>query len=89
MKLDYRKTFQKDLLRIKDYTLLQRLKEIILAAEQAQQPGDIPHLKKLTPSKDAYRIRVGDYRIGITISSDTITFVRFLHRKEIYRHFPL
>ncbi|MBI5473996.1 MAG: type II toxin-antitoxin system RelE/ParE family toxin [Ignavibacteriae bacterium] len=89
MTLDYQKTFSKDLLRIKDRTLLQRVKETILDVERAHQLDEIPHLKKLAPSKDAYRIRVGDYRIGITISGNIVSFVRFLHRKEIYRHFPL
>jgi hypothetical protein len=27
-------------------------------------------------------------RIGITIEDDLVTFVRVLHRKEIYRFFP-
>ncbi|MCC5620529.1 type II toxin-antitoxin system RelE/ParE family toxin [Nostoc sp. CHAB 5715] len=33
-------------------------------------------------------MRVGDYRIGFTVAGDTITFVRVLHRKDIYRYFP-
>lgn len=35
-----------------------------------------------------YRIRVGDYRLGLALEGDTVILVRFLHRKEIYRYFP-
>lgn len=35
-----------------------------------------------------YRIKQGDYRIGIKIETDTVVFMRVLHRKEIYREFP-
>ena len=35
-----------------------------------------------------YRIRVGDYRIGIEISDNTVEVIRTLHRKEFYRYFP-
>ncbi|MBX6423476.1 type II toxin-antitoxin system RelE/ParE family toxin [Thermosulfurimonas sp. F29] len=45
-------------------------------------------MKKLKGYKDFYRIRIGDYRIGLQIKENKIIFVRFLHRKEIYRCFP-
>ena len=35
-----------------------------------------------------YRIRIGEYRLGITQDSDTIILRRLLHRGEIYRNFP-
>ena len=38
--------------------------------------------------KNAYRIKIGDYRIGVFIEEDTIEFVRFVHRKDIYKKFP-
>ncbi|MGL4377778.1 MAG: type II toxin-antitoxin system RelE family toxin [Microcoleaceae cyanobacterium] len=38
---------------------------------------------------NAYRLRVGDYRIGFYFDDETITFVRVLHRKDIYRYFPV
>ncbi|MGA1264796.1 MAG: type II toxin-antitoxin system RelE family toxin, partial [Prochlorothrix sp.] len=53
-----------------------------------------PNLLKLKGYDTYYRIRVGDYRIGLEVlhQSDSgnleIVFVRVLHRKEIYRYFP-
>jgi len=35
-----------------------------------------------------YRIRLGNYKMGITIIENQVTFIRFLHRKEIYKYFP-
>jgi len=46
------------------------------------------NLKKLKGFKTAYRIRVGDYRIGLFISNDTVEFARVVHQKDIYKVFP-
>ena len=56
--------------------------------EQAQHLGQVANLKKLRGGGNYYRIRVGDYRIGLIVEGDAVTFVRFLHRKDIYRYFP-
>ncbi|MEH2369023.1 type II toxin-antitoxin system RelE family toxin [Nostoc sp.] len=39
---------------------------------------------------DKYKIRVGDYRIGISVDKETQTLIcqRVAHRKDIYRNFP-
>ena len=39
---------------------------------------------------DKYKIRVGDYRIGITLDKQTKTLIcqRIAHRKDIYKIFP-
>jgi mRNA interferase RelE/StbE len=50
--------------------------------------GEVPNLTKLSGSSGFYRIRVSDYRIGIVVEEDEVVFVRCLHRRDIYRHFP-
>jgi mRNA interferase RelE/StbE len=35
-----------------------------------------------------YRIRSGEYQIGIEIVNEEIIFTRFLHRKDVYKYFP-
>jgi mRNA interferase RelE/StbE len=53
-----------------------------------------PHLggrvEKLKGSDDYYKIRVGDYRVGLHLDmgTKTIQFRRVLHRRDIYRYFP-
>jgi mRNA interferase RelE/StbE len=48
----------------------------------------IPNIKKLKGFKSAYRIRMGDYRIGIIFQHRTVYFMAFANRKDIYRIFP-
>lgn len=47
-------------------------------------------LEKLKGSKDHYKIKVGEYRVGLKIDKKekVIEFRRTLHRKDIYRYFP-
>jgi mRNA interferase RelE/StbE len=82
----FKESFVRDLRHIKDKGLLTRVRELIGLVEQTQHLGQLANLKKLRGG-NYYRIRVGDYRIGLTVEGDAVTFVRFLHRKDIYRYF--
>jgi mRNA interferase RelE/StbE len=89
MNVDFRKSFEKDLTDILDENLLQKVKAVIEEVDNAVSLAEIRNIKKLKTDGDYYRIRMGDYRIGLTISDDgVVVFVRVLHRKEIYRYFP-
>ena len=88
MKTVFRKSFARDLKKVKDRRLLDRVKEAIKRVEQAEQLGAVPAVKKLSGPGDFYRIRIGDYRIGLALEDDEVEFVRILHRREIYRYFP-
>ncbi|MBD2162989.1 type II toxin-antitoxin system RelE/ParE family toxin [Calothrix membranacea FACHB-236] len=88
MIVEFRKSFEKDLSKIKDETLLQRIQTVIEEVENAENLGEVNNVKKLKADGDYYRIRVGDYRIELTISDNVILFVRALQRKDIYRYFP-
>jgi mRNA interferase RelE/StbE len=37
---------------------------------------------------NAYRIRLGDFRVGLFLDNDVVTLARILHRKDIYKLFP-
>ena len=56
--------------------------------EAAQDLRAVPDVKKLKAKGNYYRIKLGDYRVGITVTKDEVTFVRCLDRKEVYRYFP-
>ena len=89
MKVAFKKSFAKDLRkRSHEKTLLKQVKEIIQAVEEAASISGINNLKKLRAEGSYYRIRSGNYRLGLIIDGNTITFVRALHRSEIYRFFP-
>jgi mRNA interferase RelE/StbE len=84
----FRETFDKDLSAITDAALLSRIQKIIEQVEDARTFQQIPNLKRLEASGKYYRIRVGDYRLGCVFERGTVTFVRCLNRKDIYRYFP-
>ena len=88
MKTEFKSSFAKDLRDIRDNKLFDRIRAVIESVEQADTLKDVPHVTKLQGEGDFYRIRVGDYRIGIILESETVVFVRCLNRREIYRYFP-
>lgn len=88
MKVEFKASFAKDLRAIKDKALLARIKEAIEQVEQITDLQQLVHLKKLKGTANYYRLRVGEYRLGLAIDGEMVTFVRCLNRKEIYRYFP-
>ena len=88
MKTLYRTSFLKDLKAVRDKQLLARVREVIETVEQADSLIDLQSLKQMKGEKKYYRIRIGEYRVGLHLENDAVTFIRFLHRKEIYRYFP-
>lgn len=88
MKVDFRDSFAKDLKSIKDKDLSNRVRDIIEAVEKADSLAQLSNLKKLKGGGNYFRVRAGDYRVGIAIENDTVIFVRFLNRKDIYKYFP-
>jgi mRNA interferase RelE/StbE len=87
VKVEFKKSFAKDLKGV-DQDWLDRVKEVIHAVEQADELSQVAGLKKLKGGGDYFRIRVGDYRLGLAVEEGTVIFVRFLNRKDIYKHFP-
>jgi mRNA interferase RelE/StbE len=88
MEIKIDKSFQKDTRRIKDKSILQRIANTIANVQRVKSLEEIKNLKKIQGSQSMYRIRIGDYRLGILVSGNTVEFIRCLHRKDIYKYFP-
>jgi len=88
VKARFKASFSKDLQGIRERAVLRRIRETVEQFERAENLSEIANLKKLKGGENYYRARVGDYRIRIIVESDEITFVRCLHRRDIYRYFP-
>lgn len=88
MKTTFRQSFSRDLKDIRDRKILHRVEETIKDVEDADSLTEIKNLKKLRGGKNHYRIRIGDFRIGLTLKQETVEFVRCLSRKDLYRYFP-
>jgi mRNA interferase RelE/StbE len=70
-----------------DHTL-KLIADCIRNVESVKKPQDIKGIKKLKGHPDAYRIRIGSYRIGLFINKGTAEFVRIALRRDIYLKFP-
>ena len=88
MKTLFERSFGRDLKKIKDKRLLKQLRKVIDQVEAAASLSEITNLKKMQGFDAYYRIRVGDYRVGIEVLEGQVIFVCFLNRKDIYRYFP-
>jgi mRNA interferase RelE/StbE len=88
MNVEYRKRFARDLKRIRDPDVRSRIADIIDEVKAARSLHEIPALVKLRGLDIYYRIRVGDFRIGVVIEGNTLEFVCCLHRRDVYRFFP-
>ncbi len=87
MKIEIRKSFEKDADKL-PAPFQRQLALIISQMEKAVQPSELDNCKKLSGYKNAFRIRMGHYRIGFYYENKIAELVRILHRKEIYRYFP-
>jgi len=87
MKVEFASKFAKDLLKL-DSKALHDVEAIVIQIESADKLSELTNIKKLKGFKTAYRIRTGNYRIGIVFENNTFVFARVLHRKEIYFFFP-
>ena len=88
MKVEFKRSFVQDLERVRDKGIKERVRETIERVGGAQTLQEMGSVKKLRGGERYYRIRIGDYRLGLILQANTVIFVRFLHRKDVYRYFP-
>jgi mRNA interferase RelE/StbE len=88
VKVSFEASFARDLKGIKDKILLKRIDQVIEEVKMATALSEVHHLSKMRGYETLYRLRLGDYRIGLEVVEAEAIFVRILHRKDIYRYFP-
>lgn len=88
MIVEFLSKFNKDLNKLKDNDVRASLLKTIENVESADNVTSIPNLKKLKGHKSAFRIKLGDYRIGIFVEGNVVEMARIVHRKDIYKVFP-
>ena len=89
MKTEYLPSFTKDLRKLKKTSIYSEIKNLVFQTiPDCQDITEIRDIKKIKGHNNAYRIRIGDYRIGVFIQKETVTFSRVLHRRDVYRYFP-
>jgi len=88
MKVLFKKKFLKNINALNNKELKQRIEQIIIDIENVSDFNQIINLKKLKGHKSAYRIRIGEYRLGFFFENWEVIFACFMHRKDIYKYFP-
>jgi len=89
MKLLYGKRFNKDLDAIRhEAKVKKKLLELIEQIKETDSLANLKGVRKIEGYQNYFRIKVGNYRLGIKLTKKRIELIRFLHRKEIYRRFP-
>ena len=88
MKVEALESFALDIETVSSPKDRARIVKVVENIQAAENPFQIHNLKKLKGAPSSFRIRVGDYRIGLLIERDTVTLARCLPRKDIYRVFP-
>jgi len=80
--------FSRDLDDVTDADLKASVREIIQSLELAPTLSQVSGVKKMKGFKNAFRIRVRDYRVGLYYENGIVELARFLDRKKIYKVWP-
>ena len=89
MQVEYRQLFLKDLKKLKKQPVYQRVFNLAFETlPNAEDLQNIGNVKAMKGCPNRYRIRIGDYRLGIEVFGNRVEMMRVLHRKEFYRYFP-
>ena len=80
--------FSKRLMKLKNKELAEDVINLVEMLKSVNSLEDIPHLKKMKGHDSAYRIRLGDYRIGLFLDDDTLILEAIDTRQNIYKKWP-
>ncbi len=88
-KVEYKRKFLKELASLPQ-NVQSRLEIIVFKELETDNPFELGYMNKMKGYKDKYKIRIGDYRIGLTINQKQKIIIceRVAHRREIYQIFP-
>lgn len=88
MKVEYHKSFERDLRRVRDRNLLDRVKTVLIVLEDSETLESLTNIKAMKGHPEYFRVRIGDFRLGLKRIDGGVRIIRFLSRADIYRKFP-
>lgn len=88
MTVEYRKKFLKELSRLPAEYAKTIEKFVFDDLPNYSSLSDTGKIEKMTGYKDYFKVRFGNYRVGIKKENDCIILETVKHRKEIYKFFP-
>ncbi|HEY4324363.1 MAG TPA: type II toxin-antitoxin system RelE/ParE family toxin [Mucilaginibacter sp.] len=90
MQTEIRSSFARDAKKL-PADIKEDILEAIVHIQTAKTLSNIPDIKDIKggkKAKDAYRMRVGDFRICFYFRNNVVELVRVLPRKDVYKVFP-
>jgi mRNA interferase RelE/StbE len=89
MQIRFTKTFLRDLAKVQPPKRRKQIEAFVFEALPISNSlGELGIVEKMTGFDNYYKIRFGEYRIGLLKTSDHIELLRVLNRKDIYQVFP-
>ena len=88
MNVEPSRRFSRDVRSLGSVQIRRRLDRVIQELIEAASITEVSGVRRIRGEGQHYRIRIGDYRLGITMDGETAVLRRFLPRGEIYRYFP-
>ena len=91
MEVAYRKDAVKDLKKVKDGNIKKKIMKALKRIKGYNNVHDMikdPKCKKMAGAENAFRIRVGDFRVGFYATDEKIIVHRILNRQDMYNKFP-
>ena len=80
--------FGRQVNKCRNKTIRRNLFKVIRTIQNAEKLAEIKNFKKLKGHQNFYRVRIGDYRIGIVLENEKVILAAFDHRSDIYKYFP-
>jgi mRNA interferase RelE/StbE len=88
LKIEYRKKFLKELAKIPSQIRSNIEFYVFEVIPNLNSINDANKIEKLKGYKSCFKIRFGEYRVGLKSEDEVIILERVLHRKDIYKYFP-
>ena len=88
MKLLIDKSFEKNLIKIKDKSTRHKTADSLEGIINASSLSQIKGAKKLKGFEHFYRIKLGEFSLGFSMIDGVIIALRILHRNDKYKYFP-
>ena len=88
MRVEFRRRFLKELSNIPAFqrkVIEQFVFEELPKLRSLDESGNVERMKGYP---GFFKVRFGNYRVGLSLADNAVVLERVLHRKEIYRYFP-
>jgi mRNA interferase RelE/StbE len=88
MEVRYSKKFLKQLASVPSDTRVKIEELVFNELTSASSISSLGKVEKMQGYHGFYKVRFGNYRVGLAIESEVVTVKTVMHRREIYKFFP-